>query len=114
MMKTVFDASTRDDLLRRVDLVHAGSVRQWGKMSAAQMFEHTARVLEIATGRKQAKQALPGKLLSWAFRKNFVGDKPMGKNAPTGPDYIVRDEPALEAAREKVKTLVRELHVDGE
>ena len=112
-MQTIFDAGARDELLRRVDYPSrlAASV---GKMSAAQMLEHTARVLEMATGRKPSKQALPGKLIAWMFRKSFVGEKPFGKNAPTGPSFIVRDDPALEPARERVKELIRELHTAGE
>ena len=112
-MQTIFDPSTRDDLLRRVDSIHAGSARQWGKMSPAQMLEHTARALEMATGRRPTNQAVLGKLIGWIFRKDFVGDKPFGRNGPTGPDFIVRDEPELEPAREKVKALIGELHTAG-
>ena len=57
-MQTIFDAATCDELLRRVDSIGAGSARQWGKMSAPQMLEHTARVLEIPTGRRQCDQVL--------------------------------------------------------
>src|SRR5262249_10258368 len=92
----------------------AGSARQWGKMSPGQMLEHTARVLEMATGRKPSQQALPGKLIAWMFKKDFVGPKPFGKNAPTGPSFKVQDEPQLEATRAKVKELIRELHAQGE
>jgi len=113
-MQTVFDAATRDELLRRVDSIDGGSARQWGKMSAPQMLEHTARVLEIATGRRQTDQLLIGKLIAWIFKKDFVGEKPFGKNAPTGGDFIVKDEPALEPARDKLKALIRELNAAGE
>ena len=113
-MQTLFDSTTCEELLRRIDSVQAGSVRQWGKMSAAQMFEHTARTLEMPTGRRPAKQLLAGKLLSWIFRKQFLGEKPFGKNSPTGADFIVHDEPALEAGRERVKALIRELQAGGE
>ncbi len=112
-MQTIFDPSTRDDLLRRVDSVNPGATRQWGKMSPAQMLEHTARALEMATGRRQLPQAFLGRLIGWMFRNDFVGEKPFGKNGPTGPDFIVRDEPELEPAREKVKALIRELHAVG-
>jgi hypothetical protein len=112
-MQTIFDASTRDELLRRVDAIQAGSTRQWGKMSATQMLEHTARALETATGQRQVNQVLVGKLIAWIFKKDFLGEKPFGKNSPTSPDFIVRDEPALEPTRERVKTLIRELHAAG-
>lgn len=113
-MQTIFDPTTRDELLGRVDAIHAGSQRQWGKMSPAQMLEHTARALEMATGRRQTKQAVLGKLIGWIFKKDFVGEKPFGRNGPTSPDFIVHDEPEFQAAREKVKTLIRELHTAGE
>jgi hypothetical protein len=113
-MQTIFDPSTRDELLRRLDSIQPGSARGWGKMSAPQMLEHTARALEIATGGRQTKQALVGKLIAWIFKKDFLGEKPFGKNSPTSPDFIVRDEPALEPTRERVKALIRELHAAGE
>ncbi len=112
-MQTIFDSATRDELLRRVDSIQPGAERQWGKMSAPQMLEHTARALETATGRRQSDQALVGKLIAWIFKKNFLGEKPFGKNSPTGPEFIVTDEPALEPTREKVKALIRELHATG-
>ena len=105
-MQTIFDARTRDDLLRRVDTIQPGSQRQWGKMSAAQMLEHTARVLEMATGRKPSKQALPGKLMAWMFRKSFVGEKPFGKNAPTDPTFVITDEREFAAERTRLLGLI--------
>jgi len=113
-METVFDPSTRDELLRRIDAIQPGAHRQWGKMTPAQMLEHLGRTLEMPLGRYPQKQILPGKLLGWIFKKQFLGEKPFGKNSPTGPDFIVRDEPALEAGRERVKTLIRELCASGE
>src|SRR5205823_2344145 len=113
-MQTIFDSATCDELLRRVDSIQPGAERQWGKMSAAQMLEHTARALEAATGRKPATQAFVGKAIGWIFKKNFLGEKPFSKNSPTGPELIVHDEPQLEAARDKVKTLIRELSASGE
>jgi hypothetical protein len=113
-MQTIFDPAAREELLRRVDAIKPGSTRLWGKMSAAQMLEHTARALEVAAGRKPSKQAFVGKAISWIFKKNFLGEKPFGKNSPTGPEFIVHDAPELEPAREKVKTLIREFSAAGE
>jgi hypothetical protein len=112
-MQTIFDPSTCEALLRRVDAVHTTSARQWGKMSAAQMLEHTARALEVATGRKPATQAFVGKAIGWIFKAGFLGEKPFAKNSPTGPELVVHDEPELEAARTKVKTLIGEFSAAG-
>ena len=109
-MKTLFDRATYEDVLRRVESLQPDSPRQWGKMSAAQMLEHNARCLEMAIGRNYQKQALLGKMIGWMFRGQFVGDKPFGKNGPTGPGFVVHGEPDFLRTREKVNALLAELH----
>ena len=114
VMKTLFDPAAFEEIVRRLDSLQAGSARQWGKMTVSQMLEHTARVLEMASGKVQRPQLAIGKMIGWAFRKNFLGPEPFRKNAPTGTDYVVRDEPDLEASRARVKSLLAEFHVMGE
>ena len=109
-MNSLFDSATHREVVRRVESIRQDSPRLWGKMSPAQMLEHTARALEMATGRKRTKQALIGKLISWAVRKDFVGEKPFGKNGPTGPDFIVHGEPDFQESREKLTALLNEFH----
>lgn len=112
-MQTIFDPSLRDELLRRIDTVKSDSPRQWGKMTPSQMLEHTARAMEVATGRTTAKQILIGKVIGRFVLKGFLGGKQLGKNSPTDPAFVVHDEPALDPARERLKTLIRELHAGG-
>jgi hypothetical protein len=113
-MKTLFDAAAYEEIVRRVASLRPDSPRLWGKMTASQMLEHTARALEVAAGKTPSRQAVLGKMIGWIFRKDFVGEKPFGKNAPTGPNFIVHDEPDFHLAREKVETLLREFHALGE
>jgi hypothetical protein len=113
-MKTLFDPAVYREVLRRVEALQPDAQRQWGKMTAAQMLEHAGRVLEMAAGTKPLKQALLGKAIGWMFRKSFVGPTPFGKNGPTGPDFVVRGEPDFGRAKERVKTLLAELHGLGE
>ena len=113
-MKTIFDAATLDELKQRLTELKPDSTRQWGKMSPSQAMEHTARVLEMATSAEQpVPQVFLGKALSWVFRKQFVGEKPFGKNAPTGPDYIIKDEPDFEATRARLEELITLFHSRG-
>ncbi len=113
-MNSLFDSATHQEILRRVESIRPDSARLWGKMSPAQMLEHTSRALEMASGRTATKQALIGRLIAWTVRKDFVGDKPFGKNGPTGPDFIVHDEPDFQRTREKLTTLLNEFHALGE
>ncbi|MEK7854797.1 MAG: DUF1569 domain-containing protein [Acidobacteriota bacterium] len=113
-MKTVFDAATRNELTERLGRLSPDSERQWGKMSVAQAMEHMARALEMGMGKKPMKQILPGKLFSWFFRKEFLGEAPFKKNRPTGPDFIVKEEPDFDATRIRVTQLIKEFHNLGE
>jgi uncharacterized protein DUF1569 len=113
-MNTLFDSETHREIIRRVESIRPDTQRQWGKMSPAQMLEHTSRALEMAIGRKRTEQAMIGKLIGWIFFKNFVGEKPFGKNGPTGPEFIVHDEPDFQKTREKVTALLNEFHSNSE
>ena len=49
-MKSLFDPNVFQDIVRRVEALQPSAPRQWGKMTAAQMLEHSARVVEMACG----------------------------------------------------------------
>ena len=100
--------------MRRITALRPDSPRQWGKMNPSQMLEHTARVLEMATGRKPSKQMFIGKMISWAVRGKFLGEEPFMKNAPTGPDFVITDQPNFAMTKTRVIGLLQELHQLGE
>jgi hypothetical protein len=113
-MKSIFDKAACDEILARFDKLEPNSPRQWGKMSPAQMLEHCARAVEMANGSTPRKQALLGKMIGWMFKKDFLSEKPLRKNAPTGPDFVIRDEPDLDATRGRLKDLILNFHQLGE
>lgn len=113
-MKTVFDADTHSEILERLDKLSPDTERQWGKMSPAQMMEHTAVALEMATAIVPMKQAFIGKAIGWIFKGGFLGEKPMPKNAPTGPTLIIKEDPGFEATRDRLKGLITAFYGMGE
>ena len=113
-MKTIFDPNTRDELIGRLGNLTPECERQWGKMTPAQAMEHTARVLEMATSADQPiPQLFLGKALGWIFKGQFLGEKPFRKNAPTGPDYVIKDDPEMDPTRERLKELIIKFHTLG-
>ena len=112
-MKSLFDAAVFQQTVARVEALQASAPRQWGKMTPAQMLEHAARVVEMACGKGPQKQIWPGKLFAWTFRKSFVGEKPFGKNAPTGRNFIIQNEPDFSAVKNRLIGVMREFHSLG-
>lgn len=113
-VKSLFDPEVFRHTVTRVEALQPSAARQWGKMSPAQMLEHSARVVEMACGKGPQKQILPGKLLSWTIRRSFVGDEPFGRNAPTGRDFKIQNEPDFAAVKSRLLGLMRELQSLGE
>ena len=101
-MKSLFDPEVFQDTVRRIEALQPSAPRQWGKMTPAQMLEHAARVVEMACGKGHQKQIWPGKLFSWTFRRNFLGEQPFGKNAPTGRDFVIQNEPDFAAVTNRL------------
>ena len=113
-MKTIFDKDTHEELHERLGQLMPETERQWGKMSPAQMMEHNAVAIEMATGQVPMQQAFIGKAIGWIFKGGFLGDRPMPKNAPTGPTLKIQNEPDFEATRERLKGLISDFHGLGE
>jgi hypothetical protein len=113
-MKSLFEPADFYETCKRLDAFSPSAQRQWGKMSHAQMLEHTSRALEMALGRGKQRQIFIGRLIGWMVKPSFVGEKPFGKNGPTGPDFVIKDEPDFAASKARLTALVRELHAAGE
>lgn len=91
-MPSLFDASDRAELLRRVRGLRPDAERQWGKMSAAQMLAHCQRPLEVALGELALERNWIGKLFGGLIKRSLAGPKPLKKNGPTAPAFVVGDE----------------------
>jgi hypothetical protein len=68
----------------------------------------------MANGKNPRPQALPEKMVGWIFKKGFLSEKPFPKNSPTGPDFVIKDEPDLNLTKARLRDLITELHQLGE
>jgi hypothetical protein len=101
-MKSLFPPSERQEILDRLGTLPPGATRQWGKMDAAQMCAHCTAGLEVAAGDVKKDQLFFGKLFARFVKGSLLhSDKPMGKNAPTDPSFVVSD--ARDFAKEKAR-----------
>ena len=100
-MKTIFDKTTRDEVLARINTLQPNSAAQWGKMNVAQMIKHCSQWDEMALEKTHYKQAFIGKLFGKLALKDMMKDEPPKRNMPTVPSFRIKETPDF--AKEKNK-----------
>ena len=105
-MKSIFDKTTRDELINRINSLNENSQAQWGKMTVAQMVKHCVQWDEMALGKTKYKQSFIGKLFGKMALEDMMKDEPAKKNMPTVPSFKITDTPDLATEKEKwIKSL---------
>ncbi|HEX9163096.1 MAG TPA: DUF1569 domain-containing protein [Thermoanaerobaculia bacterium] len=106
-MKNLFDPGAPEDVKRRVLELRADSVRQWGRMTVAQMLAHLANAFEMAVGDARPPRMFAGRILGGLGRAFVLGnDKPMLRNTATVPMLSIVDPRDLERERARLLTLM--------
>lgn len=114
-MEDLFDPATAEQFRLRIRSVNVGSERQWGKMSAAQMMEHCARGLEMATGDLKPPRVLIGRLLGRVVKPMALKEgAPMRRNSPTAPALMVDPAADLEGSRARLLGALDRFAAGGE
>lgn len=88
-MKSIFDKTTRDELISRINSLNENSMAEWGKMNVSQMMKHCSQWDEMALGKKHYKQSFFGKLFGRMALKDIAKDEPLKKNLPTVPSFKI-------------------------
>jgi len=105
-MKTIFDKTTRDTLISRINTLNENSTAQWGKMNVYQMIEHCIRWEEMISGKIVCKQAFIGRLFGKMVLKSLLKDEgPLKRSTPTSPELRVTETDG-DVAAEKDRWIV--------
>jgi hypothetical protein len=105
-MKTMFDETLRNDILRRVDRVGPASQRQWGKMNAEEMLGHLVASAKMAVGELHCEsKKLP--IRYPPLRQLIVYWLPWPKSSPTAPELMVSNPGAIDDNKKELSRLLR-------
>src|ERR1700749_2094875 len=101
-MKSIFDESTRQKIISRVNSLNADSKAQWGKMNVYQMAKHCTIADEMFLGKTKYKRVFMGRIFGKMGLKNMLkDDAPMMKNAPTSSLFKVTENGDVEGEKKK-------------
>ena len=91
-MKTVFDKSTRDELIGRINLLNENNTAAWGKMNLYQALKHCTLWDEWVQSGKNNKQVFIGRLFGkMALKKVLKDESPLDRNTPTLPELRIKE-----------------------
>jgi len=93
-IKTIFDTSTRNELIQRINLLNENHKPIWGKMNVFQALKHNTYwngwVLEKDS--HTYKQTFIGKIFGkFMLKKMIKNEKPFDKNVPTSDQFKVKE-----------------------
>lgn len=95
MAPTLYDASRRDELARRLATLPHDRAALWGKFTAPQMISHLLEAYRMSRGEIVLPQRpFP---LRWLVRRLLIHVLPFPKGAPTAPEMLSRKPDAWEA-----------------
>jgi len=101
-MKTVFDKTTREELIGRINLLNENSKAQWGKMNVYQMLKHCTLWEQWVRRTEKNKQIFLGKLFGRMALKGLTkNENPIKKRSPTLPELMIKENTGDIAAEKK-------------
>ncbi|MEO7961772.1 MAG: DinB family protein [Ginsengibacter sp.] len=91
-MKTIYNQTDREELIKRIHCLSEDSQPVWGRMNIYQMLKHCTLCEEMYLGRKKYKRAFIGRIFGRHGLKNLLKDeKPLTPNSPTSIDFKIKE-----------------------
>ena len=115
IIEDMFDANSKERMLKRVNELSPDSEALWGKMSVAQMMAHCNVAYDIAHEPEKHKPlGFIGKFMANVFAKNLViGDKPYPKGSPTAPMFVMNDPKDFEVEKARLVAYINKTFEQG-
>jgi hypothetical protein len=108
-MHTIFDKSTRERLIVRIEGISGECHARWGKMDAYQMLRHCSMSEQMFLGKKKYGRAFIGRIFGgMVLRSILKDDHPMKINKPTHPKLKVTGTGNVGAEKQKWIMLLKE------
>ena len=112
-VKNLFDSVVYNEILQRINNLTSSSVGGWGKMSVAQMLAHCKEAFKVPLSDKPLPRLFIGRLLGWTAKSKLYKEKPWGKNLPTAPNFLIKDERNFEDEKRQLVELINSFHTMG-
>lgn len=112
-VKNLFDRTVFQEITARLNNLSPQSERRWGKMNVSQMLAHCKEAFRVPLSEKQMKRMFIGYLLGPLMKSKLYNEKPWGRNLPTSPNFLIRDERDFYKEKNELLELINQFHSKG-
>jgi Protein of unknown function (DUF1569) len=112
-MKTLLDASSLEDISKRLEQLTPETQGRWGKMDVAQMMAHLSNGLELTLGDKKPPRSWIGRIIGGFVKASAFNDSPFPHNSPTDNSLRVTEPKNFLAEKTRVKALLNRFKEGG-
>ncbi|MDD1444078.1 DUF1569 domain-containing protein [Dolichospermum sp. ST_sed3] len=112
--KNLYDPSSLQEMLARIEKITPQSQRQWGTMDISQMLAHCANVFDMAIGKINPRRVLIGRLIGPFFRSFYTNDKPFSKGGPTSNELKIVTPRNFDEEKSRLIAAIKEFAAAGE
>ena len=100
-MNSVLDLENLQKFTLQSNKIQVDTPANWGKMNAAQMFQHLNKSLEVIFTDKPIKRMFIGRIIGkMILKKALKGTDPIQKNSPTAPSFVSDNNVDFEKEKE--------------
>lgn len=112
-MQNLFDTSTYNEIVERVNKLSSDSPAKWGKMKVAQMLGHCQESIKIPLSTKPVPRLFIGRILGPFIKSKLFNEEPWKQNLPTVPSFIIKDERDFEKEKHDLLELIGKFYAAG-
>ena len=87
-MNSIYDKSSNDTIIARINSLTPETKAVWGKMNSAQMLSHCQAPMDVAFGNLNLKANFFMQLLGKMVKSKMMKSAEFKKNSPTAPAFI--------------------------
>jgi hypothetical protein len=101
-IKSIYDLTTYESMVGRINQLTSESQPQWGKMSVGQMLAHCAEVQDVSNGKPLKGTPWFINLIGGFVKKMVLNKDPYPKNIRTHPQYLTTEPEDFETQKERL------------
>src|SRR5215213_1800083 len=112
-MHTLFEPTTANEIINRLQSLQPTTQAKWGKMNVAQMMAHCQAPIEVYFSEKKMKRGFMGLLFGKVAKKKLFSEKPWPKSLPTAKEFLIADQKEFQKEKDKLVSLINRFATEG-